>query len=124
MSGVIPPAATPDPAQVAMLPPAPDTPSWMPALQKASNGLAIPYKLVARVSARTWISVRMEDGRALRETVPAGDERVWISNRPFVIAVGNAGAVKFELNGRALPSFGPNGATVRDITLPPSGEQP
>jgi hypothetical protein len=96
----------------------------MPALQKVSTGLAVPYKLVARVTTPTWIRVRMEDGRALRETVPAGAERVWISNRPFVVTVGNAGGVKFELNGRPLPSFGAKGAVVKDIVLPPEGAQP
>ena len=78
-----------------------------------------PYRLVARTNEPTWIRVRTEDGRMSEETVPAGEVREWISNRPFTLTVGNAGGVSFELNGRALPSLGPKGAVIQRIVLPP-----
>ena len=96
----------------------------MPQVQSATSGVSTPYRLVARVSEPTWIRVRTEDGRTSEETVPAGAVREWVSNRPFVITIGNAGGVSFELNGRALPSFGASGTVISGLVLPPEGARP
>ena len=110
-----PAAATPtaEPARSAV------PPSWLPEVQAATGGVASPYRLVARVSEPTWIRVRTEDGRSSEETVPAGQTREWISNRPFVLTLGNAGGVTLELNGRTLPPLGASGAVISRIVLPP-----
>jgi hypothetical protein len=92
---------------------------WLPNVQAATGGVASPYRLVARVSEPTWIRVRTEDGRSTEETIPAGQVREWVSNRPFVLTLGNAGGVTLELNGRTLPPLGPSGAVVSRIVLPP-----
>ncbi len=97
---------------------------WMPQVQSATTGVSTPYRLVARVSEPTWIRVRTEDGRTSEETVPAGAVREWVSNRPFVITIGNAGGVSFELNGRPLPSFGASGTVISGLVLPPEGARP
>lgn len=81
-----------------------------------------PYRLVARVSEPTWIRVRMEDGRAIEETIPAGEVREWVSNAPFVVTVGNAGGVTLELNGRMLPPLGARGAVISRLVIPPTGQ--
>jgi len=94
-------------------------PAWLPDVQAATGGVASPYRLVARVSEPTWIRVRTEDGRSTEETIPAGQVREWVSNRPFVLTLGNAGGVTLELNGRTLPPLGPSGAVVSRIVLPP-----
>jgi hypothetical protein len=78
-----------------------------------------PYRLVARTSDVTWIRVRTEDGRISEETLPPGEVREWVSDRPFVITVGNAGGISFELNGRALPPLGPRGVVIPRLVLPP-----
>jgi hypothetical protein len=75
--------------------------------------------LTARTSDVTWIRVRTDDGRSSEETVPAGEVREWVSDRPFVVTVGNAGGVNFELNGRALPPLGPRGVVIPRLVLPP-----
>src|SRR5204862_777703 len=75
-------------------------PPWLPNVQAATGGVASPYRLVARVSEPTWIRVRTEDGSSTEETVPAGQIRECVSNRPFVLTLGNAGGVSLELNGR------------------------
>jgi cytoskeleton protein RodZ len=77
-----------------------------------------PYRLVARASEATWLQVRMEDGRLTEETIPAGEVREWISDRPFVLTVGNAGGVTLELNGRPLPALGPKDAVIRRLVVP------
>jgi len=94
-------------------------PPWLPDVQAATGGVASPYRLVARVSEPTWIRVRTEDGRSSEETVPAGQIREWVSNRPFVLTLGNAGGVSLELNGRTLPPLGSSGTVISRIVLPP-----
>jgi hypothetical protein len=97
-----PPVATPEP----------------PALRLA--GVVSPYRLVARTLEATWLRVRTEDGRATEETIPAGEVREWISNRPFVITIGNAAGVALELNGQKLPPLGARGAVISRLVLPPT----
>jgi cytoskeleton protein RodZ len=114
-----PPPPPAVPAVTAEPPRASAPPPWLPDVQAATGGVASPYRLVARVSEPTWIRVRTEDGRSTEETVPAGQIREWVSNRPFVLTLGNAGGVTLELNGRTLPPLGPSGAVISRIVLPP-----
>ena len=78
-----------------------------------------PYRLIARTSESTWLRVRTEDGRNIEETIPPGEVREWISNRPFVLTVGNAGGITLELNGQTLPPLGARGTVVGNLVLPP-----
>lgn len=84
------------------------------------SGVASPYRLVARAQEPTWLRVRTADGRATEETVPAGEVREWISNRPFVVTIGNAAGVALELNGLKLPPLGGRGVAIFRLILPPS----
>lgn len=81
-------------------------------------GVTSPYRLVARTSELTWIRVRTQDGRTSEENIPAGETREWVSNRPFILTIGNAGGVAFELNGRPVPRLGPSGAVIERLVLP------
>jgi hypothetical protein len=92
---------------------------WLGDVQAATGGVQSPYRLIARVKEPTWIRVRTGDGRSTEETVPAGQVREWVSDRPFVLTVGNAGGVTLELNGRTLPPLGPSGAVIGRLVLPP-----
>jgi hypothetical protein len=65
------------------------------------------------------VRVRTEDGRTSEETIPPGEIREWVSNRPFVLTIGNAGGIALELNGRPVPSLGPRGAVITRLVLPP-----
>ena len=88
-------------------------------VEMLAGGVASPYHLVARTSEATWIRVRTEDGRSSEETMPAGEMREWVSDRPFVLTIGNAGGVSLELNGRALPPLGAKGTVIPRLVLPP-----
>jgi cytoskeletal protein RodZ len=79
-----------------------------------SNG----YRLVARAVESTWIRVRTEEGLTTEETIPAGQSREWFSTKPFTLTVGNAGGVKLEVNGRAIPPLGPSGVVIPRLVLP------
>ena len=109
------------PAAPATPPPAPTPPATAPGpnLDGFAGSVHSPYRLIARTSDVTWIRVRTEDGRSSEETLPAGEVREWVSDRPFVITVGNAGGISFELNGRALPPLGPRGVVIPRLVLPP-----
>jgi cytoskeleton protein RodZ len=107
--------AAPSPAGPAAAPP---TTPPAPTSSVDIGPVSAPYRLVARTSEPTWIRVRTEDGRSSEETVPAGEVREWVSDRPFVVTVGNAGGVSLELNGRTLPSLGASGVVVPRLVLP------
>jgi len=111
------PAAAP-PATTSAEPAAPRPPA-LPNIERAIGEVTAPYRLIARTNEATWIRVRTGDGRSSDETVPAGEIREWVSDRPFVLTVGNAGGVSLELNGRALPPLGPSGAVIQRLVLPP-----
>jgi len=131
-----PVAATPSPAPAAAVAPsapAPTvpTPAPPPAPPPAAASLVTPapplrpgsvvspYRLVARTSEATWLRVRTEDGRTSEEMIPPGEIREWVSNRPFVLTVGNAAGVTLELNGQKLPPLGGRGAVIGNLILPP-----
>jgi len=145
----VPPAAAPPPSPAASVPSpaaAPATPALRPADSKSAppvearpaaadakpatvvveppplqlRSMVSPYRLVARTMEPTWLRVRTEDGRASEETIPAGEVREWISNRPFVVTIGNAAGVALELNGQKLPPLGGRGAVINRLILPPA----
>ncbi len=111
-----PPPAAPTPRAPAA---GPGTPAVVPGLEAVAGSVSSPYRLVARISDTTWIRVRTADGRISEETLPAGEIREWVSDRPFVLTIGNAGGVALELNGRALPPLGAKGVVVPRLVLPP-----
>jgi len=116
-SASLPSAAPPSAGPPSASPPRAPTPA--PVASAPPGGMASPYRLVARTTETTWMSVRTEDGRTIsEETIPAGQVREWVSNRPFVLSIGNAGGVALELNGQAFPQLGPSGAVIRRLTLP------
>jgi len=90
------------------------------AIAAAVGTVPSPYRLVARALEPTWVRVRMEDGRAIEETIPAGGVREWVSSAPFVLTVGNAGGITLELNGRALPPLGARGVVISRLVIPPA----
>lgn len=116
------PAVPPKPVErpaVASTPP-PIASSGTRAAERATAGAVAPYRLVARTAEATWMRVRTEDGRQLsEETIPPGQVREWVSNRRFNLAIGNAGGVRLELNGQAIPALGPSGAVIPRLALPP-----
>lgn len=114
----VPPPAEPE-ASAPPRPAVPPTQTAAPDPQGATGPAESPqYRLVARTSEVTWIRVRTGDGRSSEENVPAGEVREWVSERPFVLTIGNAGGVTFELNGRPLPPLGGSGAVIPRLVLP------
>ncbi len=123
-AGPPPRLSAPVQTPVAAAPPwaAAATPPSRPEAPPPVVGVTAPYRLVARTSERTWLRVRTGDGRSSEENIPAGETREWVSNRPFVLAIGNAGGVALELNGRRIPKLGPSGAVIERLVLPSDGQ--
>jgi cytoskeleton protein RodZ len=111
-----PPASTTPPSTAVPQSSAAPVPS--PATTQVGPEATSPYRLVARVSEPTWVRVRMDDGRASEETIPAGEVREWTSTTPFVLTVGNAGGITLELNGRPLPPLGARGMVISRLVVP------
>jgi len=108
-----PPAASTGPQAT------PPTQAASPPLAGATAAPPSPYRLVARATEKTWVRVTTEDGRPVaEEVIPAGERREWLSNRRFIVTVGNAGGVDLELNGQLLPRLGPSGEVVRQLLIP------
>ena len=114
------PAAAPPVPAVASPPPAvPATHASDPPVAPATAASTSPYRLVARATEKTWVRVLTEDGRAVaEEVIPAGERREWLSNRRFILTIGNAGGIDLELNGQLLPRLGPSGEVVRQLLIP------
>jgi cytoskeleton protein RodZ len=96
------------------------TSAALPGLEGLAGSVSSPYRLIARITDTSWIRVRTEDGRTSEETLVAGEVREWVSDRPLVVTIGNAGGVALELNGRALPPLGTKGAVIQRLVLPPA----
>jgi cytoskeleton protein RodZ len=115
------PAQPPAAAEVAARPrPAAAAPAPAPGAEGPSRspGVRPAYRLVARTSELTWMRVRTEEGRMSEENIPAGETREWVSDRPLVLSIGNAGGVALELNGRPIPRLGASGAVIERLIVP------
>jgi cytoskeleton protein RodZ len=115
-SRAVPPSSTAPHSSTA--PQSSAAPGPSPATAQVGPETTSPYRLVARVTEPTWVRVRMDDGRASEETIPAGEVREWTSNTPFVLTVGNAGGITLELNGRPLPPLGARGMVISRLVVP------
>lgn len=79
-------------------------------------------RLVARATEPTWVRVQMDDGSVVEELLPAGATREWVSNKRFVLTVGNAGGLALELNGQPIPPLGARGAVIQKLVIPAETE--
>jgi cytoskeleton protein RodZ len=78
--------------------------------------------LVMRANETTWIRVQPEHEPVWVETLEPGAVREWRSAGHFRVTLGNAGGVRLELDGQALPVLGTRGQVVRDVVLPAKAE--
>jgi cytoskeletal protein RodZ len=109
------PAASVPSQPISLTPPPPETP--------VAPSVAAPTqsRLVARTTEPTWVRIQT-DARVVEELLPAGATREWVSDRRFVLTIGNAGGIRLELNGRLLPPLGDRGAVIHRLVLPPDAE--
>ena len=102
-------------------PPAAKSAAPTPAPTRATGELP-RARLIARATEPTWVRVQMDDGSVVQELLPAGATREWVSNKRFILTVGNAGGLALELNGQPIPPLGARGAVIQNLVIPAEPE--
>ena len=102
-------------------PPAAKSAAPTPAPTRATGELS-RARLIARATEPTWVRVQMDDGSVVQELLPAGATREWVSNKRFILTVGNAGGLALELNGQPIPPLGARGAVIQNLVIPAEPE--
>ena len=77
------------------------------------------FVLTATVTARTWLSIAVDQGPVKEYLFQAGETFRWTAEDSFDMVVGNAGGIEFSLNGTPIHDLGPEGKVVR-LKLPES----
>lgn len=74
--------------------------------------------LNAITSDSSWIKITIDAGAPIERLLRPGTRASWKAARRFMVSLGNAGAVQFTLNNKALGSLGKVGVAVhnREIT--------
>ncbi len=80
--------------------------------------------LRGRFVARAWYSISIDGGtREEQGTRDSGAVMEWRALESFSVDLGNAGGVKFSLNGKDIGGLGPMGGTVNDRLINAEGLQ-
>jgi cytoskeletal protein RodZ len=66
-----------------------------------------------------WISIGKDGAPAQNIILPPEASRTWVASKQFLLSVGNAGGIRFMLNGTDIGRFGKRGAVVRNVILTP-----
>ncbi|MGA7161069.1 MAG: helix-turn-helix domain-containing protein [Bacteroidota bacterium] len=66
-----------------------------------------------------WISIGKDEAPSQNTILPPEASRTWIASKQFRLSLGNAGGIRFMLNGKDIGRFGKRGAVVRNIILTP-----
>jgi hypothetical protein len=85
-----------------------------PALSRPSA----PVRMVFSVSRPCWVTAHVDGRRAIYQMVLPGDARTLEAQGDIAIRFGDAGAVKWSINGREGKPLGGDG-TIRDLRLTP-----
>ncbi len=77
--------------------------------------------LEARATDRVWISIVADGKRSSQMTLEVDNTYRWSADSIFTLSLGNAGGVRFTLNGKPLKQMGKTGAIVRNIRITRNG---
>jgi len=64
-----------------------------------------------------WVSISRDGAPPQNSIVPPRASRTWIAAKKFAITLGNAGGMRFTLNGTDLGKLGKRGAVLRNYML-------
>lgn len=65
----------------------------------------------------TWVEVSSDGELRLHELLMPGDARIVSATSEYRLTLGNAGGVELTLNGERLPTPGPRGMVIRNMTI-------
>jgi cytoskeleton protein RodZ len=89
----------------------------------AATAASGEFVVVIQARDESWLSVFVDGKPAGSETVEAGNVRSYHARERITVKAGNAGALDFRLNGKAL-SVGGDPGEVRTVTIGPDGVMP
>jgi len=93
----------------------------MPARQPESLG---PDTIAVHLSAKAWVGIRDHAGhRLVYEKIPAGTDRSFSGQAPFLVVLGNSPATKIEFNGKPFTPPKSKAGTVAKFTLGQTSSQ-
>ncbi len=64
-----------------------------------------------------WISIGKDNAPSQNIILPPEVSRTWVASKQFRLSLGNAGGIRFTLNGTDIGRFGKRGAVVRNVIL-------
>lgn len=118
------PASAPPPApseSAAPADPAATTTLGPPTVQPASEAAPVAVKagdsgdairLHVQLTGESWVRITVDGNLQTERTLQAGDTRDTIAGREIYLQVGNAGVVKWTINGRVAKELGRMGETA------------
>ena len=87
------------------------------ALQAAPKKDSLTLRGVAIDSV--WISISKDGEPPLSTVIPPRAARTWMAARQLTLTLGNAGGIRFTLNGTEIGALGKRGAVLRNVVLTP-----
>jgi cytoskeletal protein RodZ len=112
-------AATPAPAVTTpSAAPARERPATAPGTTPAQPVPTGAITVVLAMSRPCWVAATVDGQRTIYKVVQAGETATLAGNNAIAIRFGDAGAVKWTINGRDPGAVGGNGA-VRDVRVTP-----
>lgn len=85
------------------------------ALQAAPKKDSLTLRGVAIDSV--WISISTDNAPSQSLLLPPRSSRTWVAVKNFTVTLGNAGGIRFTLNGTDIGALGKRGAVLRNIAL-------
>lgn len=74
--------------------------------------------VILRMEENSWVEIRDKEGKALVSRVLKKGDQYFVPDRPdLVMALGNAGGVRIEIDGQDIGFLGKSGEILRDISL-------
>ncbi|MEW5758454.1 MAG: RodZ domain-containing protein [Candidatus Omnitrophota bacterium] len=100
------------------------TPIKTKQLDKTTNtSFAIKGSLSLTIHAKqnSWLRIKSDGRTVFQNVLQKGNTEVWVAKEKLELAVGNAGGLELQLNGRILPSLGSRGQVIKKILITKDG---
>jgi cytoskeleton protein RodZ len=102
------------------VPPPPPPPTPAPSEPVVASDAAGAVRVAFTSSEPVWVSIKSDGTRTYSGTIEGQEPRQFDAARKMVVLVGNAGALKISLNGKAVGPFGSAGE-IRLVMFTPEG---
>ena len=77
--------------------------------------------LTIHAKQNSWLRIKSDGKTVFQNVLQKGSTEVWVAKDKIELAVGNAGGLELQLNGRILPSLGARGQVIKSILITKDG---